>query len=363
MPHAVSFALYKAELANPTPEEKRHERSTEAFEMGGYYRMHTHAKTKPDYPVMIWTEPDEAKNPTGATVFQVGNEVLNTVDNADRWGRFVGDASNTGIGWLRCIAVTREAYAKAIETGRWPDDNKPARKMTPEEILGIHIPSGDNEKGAADIIYAEQIADLSAKLDAAIINDQDSADDAQFMLDAMTRLLKLSDDARVEEKAPYLQTTRDIDARWKQVRDPGDTAKKKAETRRDKWIREETKRRQTAAEEINRATREAAEKQGDAIGMPVPTPPEVIPDRVMVSAPTGRGVSAKAIEVVVIVDIAKMVNAMLFMGQPDAELVAYLQTRAEKAKKGKIILPGVQVMTEDEHEKWKADQAKETTNG
>lgn len=353
----ISFALYKAELAKPSPEDQRHERTREARECGGYWRMRTTAKLRPDFPVMIWTEADAAKNPSGATIFQIGDKVRNTIDDAAEWGRFVGDEAHPGVGWMRCEAVTREEYAKAMDTGRW-SDGKPAKKMTPEEMLGIHVPSGDNEQGAADLIYGEQIASLAAKLDAAIIEDQDSADDAQAMLDVMTKLLDLSEKERVKAKEPHLRAGQAVDATWKGVRDPGVTAKASAEKRRNKWMLAETQRRQAIAEAQNAAAREAAQKQSEAIGMDVPPPPEVVPERVMVSAPQGRAVGAREVKVAVVVDAPLMINHLLDSRNPDADFLAYLDQRAAKAWRGKITLPGVQIMAEVERDQWLAQKGK-----
>jgi len=362
MTHSISTRLYWAELEADSPEGRREERTTEPREMTGYWRLEA-SKMKPDFPVMIWTEADEGKNPSGATIFQIGNKVRNTIEHADEWEDF------TRTSWLKCVAVKRDDYATAMSTGFWPSDNKPARHMSTDEKLGIDVKPGDNYAPPEEAL-ADQIATLTAKIEATSVADQESADAASGLLDRMRRLLELAEAERVKEKEPHLTAGRLVDSKWEKIRDPGKSAGAKLKAARDAWLKkeqarldaiaaEENRKRQAEAEADAERERERLRKEAENTGQivdeqeieqrvaaVVETPPEVVPEKAKASSDFGRATSAKKVKRAEIVDMAKLVAHFMNPENPDEGFAAYMQDRANKAMRGKITLPGVQIVEE-----------------
>lgn len=369
----VSWALFKSELKSPTPMERRDDRSTEPLAMTGFWRLRA-PKTRIDWPVMIFTEADEEKNPTGATIFQIGANVMNTIEHTKEWQGFLEKT------WLKCDAVERADYAKALQTGWWgePVTGKPAKKMTIEERLGIEIPTSGGNAAPLHELYAEEIDRLAQKMNWLSIDDQDSADFASGMADAMRKLLELAEKERVAEKEPHLNASSAIDANWRNATTDGATAKLKVEQARDKWLRAEDGRRQAAAAEENRkrqadadaaaaAETERLRKQYEQAGQQVDEAEiaqrvettiapvqEVTPEKARASAPTGRATSAKKVPVAPITDVVRLVQH--FMDTGDANFADYMRDRAKKAQKAKITLPGVDFWADEQE--WLAEKAK-----
>ena len=344
--------------------------------MTGYWRI-IGPKTKPDWPVMIFTEADPAKNPAGATIFQIGRKVHNTVEHPDEWQDFIAGA------WLKCIAVSRLDYVASMERGTWPD-GKPAKQLTENEKLGIEIPAGGND-APADEAIADQIAALLATVKAAEVKDQASADAASGLLDKLRGLLKMATAQHDVEKAPILEQAAIVDSKWNNIRNPAKEAGEKLKIARDTWLKNEQARLDAIAAEENRKRRaeaeaaaeaerqirlqEAAErnerlrKEAEQMGMQADLPSqaeieaevaaqvtvkvdEVMPEKAKASSTFGRATSAKKVKIAKVVDAALLCNWFLHTDHPDADFAAYLQTRADKAMRAKISLPGVEVTEE-----------------
>lgn len=331
------YTLYKSERDDPTPEADRanvrmefinkHGDAAPAM-MSGFWRI-VGAKTKADYPVAIYTQ-------EGITVFAIGGQrrLLNTRDNATEWSEF------TQSGWLKSIAVVREDWAVACDTGFWLD-GKPARLMSKDEKLGIGTEQGGGNDAPVEETLADQIATLAEKASAAEVTDQASADAATGILDRLRRLLELAEAERVKEKEPHLRAGQEVDDRWKKVRGPGLTAGEALKGKRTAWLKAEQVRLNAEAE----AARIQAEKEAKAKGE---EPPVVEPKRATAGTSYGRQSGLKKVKVAKIVDLPMLVNALVFAGNgPDADAEAYFQSRADKALRAGITLPGVEIVVEE----------------
>ena len=357
----IDYALYRAELTPPSTEEQRHNRPTSPLQCNGYWRIHA-AKTKTDWPVLIWTSPDA---PDNGTAVRIGGTEFNAKADPERWQAFV-----TG-SWLHCAAVTREEYSRALNTGFW-SDGRPARKMTQAEKLGVDTEVGGDGTNAPakEEILAEQIASLAAKLKATPEpTTQEQADALQTLLDKMTILLKEAEAERVAEKEPHLQASREVDARWKSIAEPGVEARFAADNRKKSYLKKEMQRRQAEAEAKAKeeAERRAAEQeernrelaaQAESMGMPVedladPVAPEPIApapvEMPKASSAVGRASGLKKVRRGKITDLQMLIDYFFPAdGNPDPEALAYLQGRVDKATRAKITLPGVTVMEDFE---------------
>jgi len=339
------FDLWRAERENLTPEERRLDRPTDPKLMGGYWRV-VRAKTRHDTPIMIWT-----RDGTNVTLFQRFATRMNTVDDTEQWQNFIDKD------WLKCVPVTKEEWASAIETGFWTD-GKPSRQMSQDEKLGIDTSVGDNDAPPEEMI-GDQIAALAEKAAAAKVTDQASADEATGILDRLRVLLGKAEDTRKVEKEPHWLAGKAVDEKWKGVMTPGTTASETLEARRKAWLKAEQKRLDAeAAAERKRLADEAearriqAEKDAKAKGEPAPViepEPEPVVETKRATAGTayGRQSGLKKTKVATITDLPMLVNSLVFAGEgPDADCLAYFQSRADKAMRASITLPGVTITEE-----------------
>jgi hypothetical protein len=256
-----SYLLWKSELQTPTTEDRRADRPTDPQKLSGFWRINA-AKTKPDYPVAIWTEEGQ-----GATIFQIGRKIMNTVEHDTEWHEFVAGS------WLDCTAVTKADWSQALDTKFWPD-GKPAMRMTDEEKMGIDVTPGDNNAPVSETL-AEQIAALVEKAKAMPEpTTQAQADAATGILDKLRSLLRLAEAERVAEKEPHLEAGRAVDAKWSNIMSPAKDAGAELDARRKAYLRkeqqrlddiaaEETRKRQEEARRAAQAERERLQREAD----------------------------------------------------------------------------------------------------
>ena len=348
-----SYELWLTEQKTPMPEARRHDRSTDRLMMTGFWRMQG-PKTKPDWPVAIWTDVEKDGSAKAATIFQIGRKIQNTEEHSTEWDEF------TQYGWLKCVAVTEADWHRAQGTGFWPSDNKPARKMTDEEKLGVETDVGGNNP-PADESLADQISNLAEIL--ANSKEPSSKDEATVLagrLDKMRLLLKKADDERVREKEPHLLASREVDAKWKSIGEPGGNAYREATERQKAWLRKEQARLDAEAAAERKRLKEAAEAENERIRkeneariaaqaeagipdepadlLPEVTAPVVEAPRAVASSAFGRNSGLKKVKIAVIDDLAKL--AAHFVETKDAEFIDYCQKRAAAALRGKVTLPG-----------------------
>lgn len=239
------WSAWRAELKNPTPEDRRLDRQP----MCGYFRIEG-ARTKHDEPLAIWREDGQ-----DAFIFQFGsNQPKNTEQHAETWEKFTAGR------WLSAIAVPKADWDIALETGRWPD-NKPSRPMDAAERLDIDVGSGDNAP-PPDAALADQIAALAEVIaKQPEPTTQEAADKLAGDLDRLRALLKLADAEFVKEKAPHLEAGRAVDAKWRGIREPGTSAYDAGEAKRKAFLKREQDRLRKAAEEENARRIAAAEAE------------------------------------------------------------------------------------------------------
>lgn len=246
------WILWEAELLNPTPEERRADRSTEPREMSGYWRS-VGPRTGYDMPVAIWTEANPQKNPTGATIFQRGTWLNNTIEDVRRWEDFIDK------GWLKSVAVSREEWSKALDTGFW-SDGKPAREMTDEEKLGIDVKPGSNNAPISETL-SEQIAELVERANGLPEpKTQAEADAATIIVDKLRKLWKLADQARDTEKRPIDEQAKAVQVKWLHIMDPAKDAGAALDERRKTFLKKEQQRLDDIAAEENRKRQEEARR-------------------------------------------------------------------------------------------------------
>lgn len=289
---APSYKLWHAELKATTPEDRRADRTTEPSEMSGFWRING-ARTKPDYPVAIWTA--EGKT---ATIFQIGRKMMSTETHPKEWQDFI-DSS-----WLKCTAVYQartektppdaETWSEALDTGRWKD-GKPSREVTAAEKADI-IPTTPAEKGGnapldenGDPIdeFWLQIkeglaADAEALKELGPITSLEIANKAAAILERMSARGTQGEARRKAEKKPHDDAAALVQAKWTPILNPASAlvietkrlivAFSKAEEARLKREAEAARKAEEARLAKEAADKLAAEeaeraKQAEAMGM------------------------------------------------------------------------------------------------
>ncbi|MGO7686233.1 hypothetical protein ACC696_16435 [Rhizobium ruizarguesonis] len=195
----------------------------------GYYR--TRFKDKPWEPVAIWFEDGKW--------------------NAMRGDRQV-DASDI---WTWCCRnpITYEAYTKAIEGGGW-DDEPEAPKM------GHNLPADLSPFEALELEFASEKEQAEAFMKKPITT-QAEADRAAIWSKRLSTIAKKATDLHKVEKQPHLDAGRNVDNKWRELKEEPDAISKKLKRHMDAFLQEEARKereRQAAARaEADRIQREA----------------------------------------------------------------------------------------------------------
>lgn len=251
------YTYWREELVNAGCND----RDTDRRDIAGFYRIKG-ADTKPDYPVAIWLVGEKL-------VAKIGRKNDLLTEGSENWYDFLGSS------WLKCSAVTHEAYTAAIEAGRWPDDDKPARKMDAAEWHGVktgtirHKHTNINSGGAAPAghnlpddpceslkIELEGEREQAEAMLRQPITTQEQADTAAAWAKKFTEIAKKADNYRKVEKQPHMDAAGAVDAKWRPIVDDGKDLSTRLKRHLDGWLREQAR----IEEERQKKAREEAEK-------------------------------------------------------------------------------------------------------
>jgi hypothetical protein len=310
----------------------------------GFWRIIS-AKTKHDDAVAIYGDDKQA----GIIVIVGAQRPWINIDNAQGWHNFLT--------WRgpKAKAVSKAEWSQAVSTGFWPD-KKPAREMSADERLGISTEAGGNDAPIEEAL-ADQIQALAEKLAAAKEPvTQDEANALSGDLDRMNALIKAANREFEAEFRPHKSEVDRISTKWHAIITPGEDAKAKAVKRRAAFLDKEDARRKAEAAAENERRRNAAEaerirlenearKKGHDPATVEPPKVELVePERATAGSQFGRKSGLREYTVGKIVDLPMLANALLFTGNgPDAELLEYLQKRADAAAKAGNPLPGTEI--------------------
>jgi hypothetical protein len=194
----------------------------------GYYR--TRYKDKPWEPVAIWFEDGKW--------------------NAMRGERAV-DASEI---WTFCCRnpISYEAYTKAIEGGGWDDEPEQVRGM------GDNLPTDPFEALKLEFAGEQELADTLLK---SKVETQDQANKIGVLSKRIAGISKRATDLHKVEKQPHLDAGRNVDNKWRDLKEEPDALSKKLKRHLDAYLQEqqriELERQRKAREEAERIQREA----------------------------------------------------------------------------------------------------------
>lgn len=195
----------------------------------GYYR--TRFKDKPWEPVAIWFE--------GGEWFAMRGD--RQVDASDIWT------------WCCRNPISYEAYTKAIEGGGWDDE--------PEgPAIGHNLPTDPFEALQVEFAAEKEQAEAFLKLP---IKTQADADRAAVWSKRLSTIAKKATDLHRVEKQPHLDAGRNVDNKWRDLKEEPDALSKKLKRHLDDYLREqqriELERQREAQEEADRKRHEAEE--------------------------------------------------------------------------------------------------------
>lgn len=194
----------------------------------GYYR--TRFKGGQWEPVAIWLDDG------GAWLAMRGERM---VDAADAWN------------FCRTHPVSYEAYQKAIEGAGWDDE-------PPAPAIGHNLPSDPFE--ALTLEY-EAEAEQAKEFMKTPVTTQDQADKAAIWAKRLTSIKNKATDLHKVEKQPHLDAGRNVDNKWRGLKEDPDTLAKKLKAHVTPFLQEqqrlEYERQQRERDEAERKRREA----------------------------------------------------------------------------------------------------------
>lgn len=195
----------------------------------GYYR--TRFKDKPWEPVAIWSEDGKWYAMRGE----------HQIDASDIWT------------WCCRNPISYEAYTKAIEGGGWDDEpDAPA--------IGHNLPTDPFEALQVEFAAEKEQAEAFLKLP---IKTQADADRAAVWSKRLSTIAKKATDLHKVEKQPHLDAGRNVDNKWRDLKEEPDALSKRLKRHLDDYLREqqriELERQRKAREEADRIAREAEE--------------------------------------------------------------------------------------------------------
>lgn len=334
-------------------------------EISGYWRVMA-ARTKTNWPLLIWRDADAGQS-----------------QHLVQWGggrpKVLKDAEYDDLRTftLPHLAAIREVeFEQAVRSKAWPD-GLIAIPSDPNERFDI-IPDtpaseGGNmatgEDGEPVDAYHEQIvtklAALMEKGKAIKVTDAGTAQKAAAIRDDILALGKMGEARRKEEAKPFDDGKAKVQNKWVPSLQPASALAiallnaiedwKRAERRRleaeeRKRIAEETAKRIADEAEARKQAAEAAgqvaadiptaeEIEAQATAEAAAAPVQVEAPRVQGSATARAASKAKTVK-------AKIVDAGLLathlIDSNDADMIAYLQKRADAALRAKITLPGTE---------------------
>jgi hypothetical protein len=296
----------------------------------GYYKMRN-GRDGIWHPVAIWTV-------NGAQVCRVGKETRAPLDV-----------------WTYCAGnpVTKEAAKHAFATGGWPD--------MPTNILASNMPSDPLEA------LKMEIADKQSQAEALLISGtaEKNSNDANKARNIQAQLLALekrADEMFEAEKAPIRALGSAVDEKYRfrsavksiadRLRRAYESFAKAEEARLRAEAQKKFEAERAAAEAARKVAEEAQAKllREDPIAALTSTPeplPELPlapePVKVQIGGGFGRKAGLKTEWVAQIDDYAAATTH--FADHPDVKaLIEKLATKAVKAAKGAIVIPGVKVI-------------------
>jgi len=299
----------------------------------GFYR--TRYKDKAWEPVAIWFEDD-------------------------KWHAMRGDRIiNADEIWTFCCrnSITHEAYTKAIEGGGWDDE--------PEQVRGIgdNLPADPFEALKLEFAGEQELADALLK---SKVETQDQANKIGVLSKRIAGISKRATDLHKVEKQPHLDAGRNVDNKWRDLKEEPDTLSKRLKRHLNAFLQEKARKerdRQAAARaEADRIQREAdaariaaeqasakndnsapaAEAEAERLAQQAADATKETQARNASAGRTGAKVSLRTFVFAEITDF----DAILLALKDRAEIREVVETLANRAARSGVELAGMAIKSE-----------------
>ena len=328
------FAYWAAEIGG-----EKQDRDVGHDNILGFWRIRG-AVTKPMWPVLIHSS-------NGIIMVRVSGKEFPLLSD-DGW-------DFRGSSWLKCEAVTRDAYKAAIENGWW-HDGLPARHHKAETIesqsstpgVGHNQPSEDPHQRLKDelVDFEDQAKELLKKA----VDSQDAADKIGILISKLRDVASEADSHRKVEKAPILKAGKDIDAKWNaEITTPATDKSNELKQHLVPWLRkkkaEEEERAAKAREEEEKARLEALKNSEFASTPEQHRPAAETKAKRSTAGRTGAKVGLTTVTVGVVEDYKKACAYLLKIDHQDFK--AFIDTLANRAAKANHPIPGVKFIEKD----------------
>lgn len=295
----------------------------------GYYR--TRFKGGQWEPVAIW------RGDEGEWLAMRGERL---VDAADAWN------------FCRTHPVSYEAYQKAIDGAGWDDE-------PPAPTIGHNLPSDPFEALKLEFAAEQEQAEAFLKTK---ITTQDQADKSAIWSKRLSSIAKKATDLHKVEKQPHLDAGRDVDNKWRDLKEAPDLLSKRLKRHMDEYLREqqriELERQRKALEEADRKRREAedaARAASKAENEAAAAEAKRLQDEAAqaekeaqaknaTAGRTGARVALRTFVSAKVNDYQAAATALVLMKHPD--ILAIIDQLANRAVKSGQSLPGVERVEE-----------------
>lgn len=247
--------------------------------------------------------------------------------------------------------IPYEAYQKAFAEGRFEDTIESAgighnQSDDPREALALEL---EGEKEIALVILGSDI------------DSDEKADKAAAWSKKLSNIASKAENQRKVEKQPHLDAGAAVDAQWNPIRDDAKDLATRLKRHLDGWLRkkaaEEAERQRKAQEEADRKRREAeeaarkaqeseqdeaAKAEAERLAKEAEAAQRETEERNAQAGRTGAKVALRTFISAEITDFDALLTAL----KDREEVRELVQSLANRAAKGGVTLPGMQIKEE-----------------
>jgi len=270
----------------------------------GYYRTKGGKGRMPE-PVAIFEH-------EGAIVALKSN---NPVDASEIWT------------WVCTSPISYETYVAVAERGeKWPDL---------DEAVAAQIGHNNSPLDEAEALREQIESAKAGAAEYAKIRDDEMAARAQSLRARLLELKALVEKGHKIAKEPHLKAGREVDAKWLPVAREAEAGAKTIRTAMDAFENDKLR-----AERERQMTAQAAARQAQEAGRPVPVPPPVeTAPAAPIKGAYGKAASVRTIKVATVTDQ----DALYIALRDNPDVKALLQKLAQKVVDAGATPPGVTI--------------------
>lgn len=238
--------------------------------------------------------------------------------------RVGGDFADPKSKWVQLARrpIAEDAATYWFEHGRWPAEPEPQAAELPnneaaaplvasgprDPVMGDNSGATSSDDPTFDLIARKAKVEVESALEwleRTKIETQAQADIAGDKIGELRKQISAVKAAHKVEKQPFLDGGREVDEKYRAIREPLESAADALKRAAEAWAVAEQQRRQQEAAAAE-AARVAAINEAEAKGEPIETlKPVAAPEPVRIGGSTGKRVGFKTVKFVLVTDYAK----------------------------------------------------------